>query len=430
MDIKKLHSAIERADEALIRDGVPIPARPFRALGLVFPHIRFPVLTREEAARRYPEWAPANVAWKVQDWYIRRYGDKVCISTRVGRVPLTIRGELFFARIPLGYGQPSLSPLECIEDLTDDLRSTLMSHEMKRLVEEWAEAFELVYELDDARHYVGTDKVAPYATELFRRAVADREAAVSCLAEGLDTNGSCFHSQQHAEKMLKFLLAVRAGFSEDALRKLRHGLDKALDACVSACPVMEAVRGEVANVGSVSMDYRYTRPAVPAAEATRVFWAALRVGAQSACAALSLERRRGSVTVNGEAFSVRRRKLISAAWDRIVESHGIAVRAWGPDVAVLVLDLRDDWAYGIASVLKLSVEGIRSKLDAPGNHRLEATVVFGLPRQQAMHHVVVNRLTAMRGFDSRADEKSVMVSVVSDGGYDTMTLPLHERPAP
>jgi len=82
------------------------------------------------------------LSWHIYCWYERRYGEKLRCDRSLGRVAFSLRGDVWFMKIPLIYGSPELDVLNLIDDLTVGLRAALTVNEKEGI---WR-VFHLAYE--------------------------------------------------------------------------------------------------------------------------------------------------------------------------------------------------------------------------------------------------------------------------------------------
>jgi hypothetical protein len=287
---------IEELDRDLQNDGVPISGRAFKVFPLLAPDYHQAILGYGIDPDKYPNYVGPNLFKKICEWYVERYGDRVCTPAFFPRVPVLLRGEIYLIRIPIAYGQPEIEILPLVEGLTASMVTSLKNDEIEQIKTAFKEGFALVYEVDDMRFHLdhkGTFALPEPAIQILDKAIEDRETAVNSLDKRLDTNGACFHSQQHAEKMMKGFLLAKNLYTEDQLRRrpFGHDLQKVFEVCLHASGSFAEVTSDVALLKCIPMDVRYNMPKVDVTVAVETIWSALRVGGLSACQVTGFERR-------------------------------------------------------------------------------------------------------------------------------------------
>lgn len=287
---------IEEIDRDLRKEGVPIPRRAFKAFPLLAPDYHQPILGYGIDPDKYPEYVGPNLFKEVCDWYVERYGDRARTPAFFPRVPVPLRGEIYLIRIPVVYGRPEVKILPLVEGLTKSMITSLKNDEIDQIKTAFNEGFALVYEVDDMRFHLdpkGTLALPEPAIRILDKAIEDRETAVNSLDKRLDTNGACFHAQQHAEKMMKGFLLAKNLYTEDQLRQrpFGHDLQKVFEACLHATGSFAEVTVDVGLLKFIPMNVRYSMPKVDVTVAVETIWSALRVGGLSACQVTGFERR-------------------------------------------------------------------------------------------------------------------------------------------
>jgi hypothetical protein len=286
---------IERADEDLATKRVSIHSRPFHAFHLLAPDYVGPILGYGINKADYPPFVGPNLLDRICDWYKDRYGDRVNLPSDRARIPIVVRGEVYLVRIPLVFGSVRVPILRLVEGLTESMADALTETELNAIIHAFEAGFALTYEFEDLSQELEQGKVsATGATQnMLQSAIADRDTAVQCLSGRLDTNGACFHAQQHAEKMLKVYLLVNNVSTELQLSRppYGHDLKRIHDLCATTSGDFLALSSDVGLLSNIPMDIRYTVPKVEPTVAVETAWAALRIGGFCACRIVGQPRR-------------------------------------------------------------------------------------------------------------------------------------------
>ncbi len=290
MNEREFAQRVEAVDERLARQDVPPAQRVFPAFRDLVGDYSGPIMGFGVNPSDYPDFVGPNLFERISSWYDDRYGDRMGVGS-MARIPLLIRGTVYFAEVPLAYGEVKMTLediLGLIEGLTPSLTQTLSRPELLSIGYTWKAAYELVYEMDDCR---GSFQSSEELSAVFESARTDLEAAADSLRGRASPATSLFHSQQLAEKMLKTLAVAKNVCGVRDLKKFGHDLARICKACCSKCPEVIAIAADVVVVGRVTMDIRYSSPDATTKDAVETLWAALRVAGTCACLATGSERR-------------------------------------------------------------------------------------------------------------------------------------------
>jgi HEPN domain-containing protein len=288
---------MEQVDQELVQNRVPIHARTFRAFRLLAPDYAGPLIGYSVRSEEYPEFVGPNLLDKIDDWYRERYGVRACMPWVVGRVPIILRREIYLIRIPRAYGEPEVKILPLIEGLTLGLTQSLTPYERDCIRNIFTMGWALVYEIDDLEQFLrgplAHAAVSAEAVQMAQTAKEDRDTMMRCLSGQLDTNNSCFHAQQHAEKMLKAFLLAKTVYTAEQLRRkqLGHNLGAIFEACVQSSTIFLDIITDVGLLNNITMDIRYLTPRVSPEIAVETFWASTRIGGLCASQISGFKRR-------------------------------------------------------------------------------------------------------------------------------------------
>jgi HEPN domain-containing protein len=158
---------------------------------------------------------------------------------------------------------------------------SLSAAELNKIQKRFIEGYGLTYEFEDLSSQMDAEerngakrKDNPFLMSAFR----DKGTAADCLEGSVDTNGSVFHSQQLAEKMLKAVMFA-AGLSEDDIRrKYNHRINDIFKDVSSHNVAPSTVDSAVKLISQYKMDIRYSVGHLPQNESVEAFWSGLRVG--------------------------------------------------------------------------------------------------------------------------------------------------------
>jgi HEPN domain-containing protein len=299
MNLSEFLEKIELIDQQLAKERVSTHIRPLKAFHLMAPGYEGPLLGYGVTPEQFPDFVGPNLLRHVQHWYKQRYGERVYMPTDRGKIPVILRREVYLIRIPLVYGKPQISfqsILPLIEGISESMVKSFTTAEFEKIWKSFLDGYALIYELEDLFSYLdtkGPSFVGMGAMALLQSALEDRETGTRCLSGQLDTNGACFHSQQHAEKMLKAYLLSKGLYSEKDLSRspFGHNLTRIHQACVDTTPEFVKVKVDVETLSQFTMNIRYTTPKVLPETAANAYWAAIRIAGLCACSLSGQERR-------------------------------------------------------------------------------------------------------------------------------------------
>lgn len=217
-DDSEFASLMEEIDEYLRREDVDIPARPLRGASEVAKrlNIEFP-LAPGDPDYEPTEYSGLDLSVRIFRWFEARYGDRLQIDLRPGRVVILLRGDPWELTLPRFFGshklvsdpskstdpvdpnsQPPTEPptynvLDSITDLPEGLRSDLSEKECSYVMTAFRAGVENFRLLESVM-----DK------ELVPEAMADLESSCHHLLSSKRSPGqSKWASLQLAEKTLK-----------------------------------------------------------------------------------------------------------------------------------------------------------------------------------------------------------------------------------
>lgn len=208
--------AVERVDEQLKRQEVPIHARPIRAIPMVAQELGIPDGVPLLPAEDSPRIDSSNLAHKVQRWYEKYYGERIRTWMGPGSFGIRIRGDVWRVRLPLIYGSvnltldrsyeetpkffsdgtiPDANVLTHIVGFPKALGAELTDGECLQILEEYAYSLNVLQAICDLSR----------DSRLLVAASSDLESSVASLVESRGDKGqSRWSSLQFAEKVMKW----------------------------------------------------------------------------------------------------------------------------------------------------------------------------------------------------------------------------------
>jgi hypothetical protein len=290
---------IEEVDRKLAGQGLPVHVRPIAAFKEMAGDYQGPLYENGVSPSRFPEYVGPNLFRKIDEWFRERYGDKVYMPSCLGRIPFLVRGQIYTARVPVIYGRPEIDPIALVDGMTDSMKRSLAPEELRHFAERWVLGYELIYEMQDMLGSAHQPMSTPQVGEIIRNALEDRGNAVVCLqGPHPQTNISCFHSQQHAEKMLKVFLIAKAGATVATVKGLGHRINALLAQCMRVNVGFANIQSDAALLANIPMDIRYQSAPVDVPAAVETYFSAMRVGALCASEISGHKRRLGTTLVS------------------------------------------------------------------------------------------------------------------------------------
>lgn len=276
---------IERIDRELAEEKLPVFARTLEAFHRLSLNYEGPLGGYGVDAEKYPEFTGPRLIEQIDEWYKERYGDRAYMPSVRGKVPIVLRKEVYLIRIPLVYGRPKMNILDFVEGLTKSMILSLDRGEQDSIRQTFREGYALIYEIEDLVSWLegNAGSIGQLALQLLKNAVEDRDTAIRCLSGIPDTNGSCFHAQQHGEKMLKGFLLSSGIYTAEDLKRMGHNVRSVFEKCERVSSAFTSLMTSIGLLANIPMSIRYSAERIDAKIAAETVWAALRVGALTAC---------------------------------------------------------------------------------------------------------------------------------------------------
>ncbi len=296
MTKEEFQKKVEEADKELSLRDIPVHARPFHAFNILAPGYVGPVIGHGIRPEDFPEYEGPNLLKHLDAWYRKRYGDRLYMPSELGRVPILIRRQIYMIRIPVAFGNPKVRVAKLVDGMTEDMMRSLSKKESEIVVSGFLDGFALIYEIEDLLSSMRGDgdlNISSESMSILTSAIEDRDTFIRCLTGRSDTNGACFHAQQHAEKMLKsFLLNEKLhSLSELSRRPFGHNISRIFGRCAEHSPEFHELNADIALLNKVTMDIRYSGIKIEPENAVETVWASLRVGGFTACKLAGHRRR-------------------------------------------------------------------------------------------------------------------------------------------
>ncbi|MBV9925638.1 MAG: HEPN domain-containing protein [Acidobacteria bacterium] len=273
MEVNNLDQRLETIDVQLGNEDEAVTARPFHAHRIIM---------AEEGVRSAPLFSrggESTLFEKINDWYERRYGDRMLLEWKIGEMPFMLRGQVYYYNFPTVFGTVQLDAIRFVEGLTDDFKRSLTKEEVHAIGLGFMEGFHDFLTLDGLQNNLPA-ALGTAAQGMVKRALQDIRAAVSILKTSRDAQGAIYHAQQATEKFLKAAL-LQHGFTISQLRSraFSHNLDAALTALTGKDAKFRHLSPAVSKADLANMDIRYEDTGHTDQQAVEAISAAVRVGA-------------------------------------------------------------------------------------------------------------------------------------------------------
>ena len=293
-DEKDFIEKIKEVDTELSKLNIPIYKRPLLVPPMIAPCEQSVIGGFIISKKLFPEYSGPNLMDHISKWYTEQYGDRVLLPTDIGKIPLLIRNEIFFARIPLVYGKVKIYFLKMIEGITAKMIKELTPDELSMITQKYSIGYNLFYEIDGLRSALRNNiSMQADTAKYLLSALSDIETAISDMKNAKTLNNSCYHSQQAAEKILKSCLVEKGGFPEKKLKSKEYGHNvgalfkavKKLNDCFE-----EKYSSDIDILNSIKMDIRYEGKKITNEYTVNIFWSSLSICGLCACFILGRER--------------------------------------------------------------------------------------------------------------------------------------------
>ena len=288
------HEKMLMTDAELANKEVPVHERPFQAFHLAAPDYSGPLMSSGLDPSEYGEYEGPNLLAKIHNWYKQVYGKRTSAARDLGRIPITIKDDIYLVRLPLVYETPEINVLPFVDGLTPAVARRLSLAELNEIRNKFIEGytltrkFEDLYSQSEAEETNGTKRKS---NPFLDSAMQDKDAAVDCLGEELDTNSAVFHSQQLAEKMFNAVLFHFAGMSEEDInKKYKHRIIDIYKAISGYAKFPARIISELNFISRYKMSIKDAKRQVSSSDAVKAFWSGLRIG--GFCASLLSGRKR------------------------------------------------------------------------------------------------------------------------------------------
>ncbi|MDX1973807.1 MAG: hypothetical protein SFY68_14845, partial [Candidatus Sumerlaeia bacterium] len=202
---------LEKIEEKLQSNEVPVRARPFAALEEASKILNKPLnLAPSKDLANTDTYSGDAFSWHVHQWYIKRYSDKLSLGP-LGIFGVNLRGEFWEGKLPHIFGtiqvfvhrteqssEGRYNLLDCIKNLPQDLRYQLSDVELLGIKEIANFAFVT---------YLSLERLSKY--DLAEAARSDLHLCVSNLTEAHPHFGQArWSALQAVEKIMKLALKV------------------------------------------------------------------------------------------------------------------------------------------------------------------------------------------------------------------------------
>ena len=270
---EEFNAMMEEVDLGLRNEGVPIHARPIRAIGEVAKKLNISLPVAPLQSDSIPNlYESKRLSEHIYLWFDQRYGDRLKVDFSIGYSVIMVRGDAWLLKCPAIYGEiiivcdrnlnkkyqnfvvniqgmPTqkaiLNLLRLIEKLPQGLANQLTDEEMKNILKSYLDAHNLFNAIHGLCH----------RDELALGAVTDFESSARFAAGNHASYGqSLWASLQAAEKMLKYFIKSKGekfpnihDLSKLVKQSHKLGLPVVSDNLLESVQCKAAVRYEQSN---------------------------------------------------------------------------------------------------------------------------------------------------------------------------------------
>lgn len=245
--IDQFEIEMERIDEKLSKQDIPIPYRPIHAIPQFNQDIEIPLSIKPPpfpsmSDEEHKGWLILEL---INDWYKSRYEDNLDMNWGPGRMGVLINNDIWSLRIPQVFGtckiyfkrektndggmiKDSCNGLDCIENLSMGIRRSLSDETLLELKDNFMLSYSVLTRLSERSKEV-----------LVAQLLADLEASINHMIGTNPNYGlSKWSSLQASEKLLK--AAIRfVGETFQRTHQLSSLITKVQDAGVNINPTVE-----------------------------------------------------------------------------------------------------------------------------------------------------------------------------------------------
>lgn len=282
MTADDFHEKMRLIDAELSQKGVPVYERSFQAFPIAAPDYNGPLMSSGIDSSEYGEYEGPNLLGKIHNWYKQIYGKRASAARDLGRIPIIIKDDTYLVRLPLVYEIPEINILPFVDGLTPAVARRLSAAELNEIRNKFIEGYTLTRKFEDLYSQLEaeeTNGTKRKSDPFLDSAMQDKDAAVDCLDEELDTNGAVFHSQQLTEKMLNAVLFHFNGMSEEDInKKYKHRIIDIYKAISGYAKFPARIISELNFISRYKLSIKDAKRQVSSSDAVKAFWSGLRIG--------------------------------------------------------------------------------------------------------------------------------------------------------
>lgn len=120
-DTQKFNSLMEKIDNEMRTNNVPIQGRPLEGIAMISKKFRCSIIVGGPDGEQ------------INSWFRRRYGDRLKVNWDIGSTVVEIKGDLYAVSLPQIFGTVKVNVLEWIRGITPNLLHALTPTELNQI---------------------------------------------------------------------------------------------------------------------------------------------------------------------------------------------------------------------------------------------------------------------------------------------------------
>lgn len=165
--------------------------------------------------------------------------------------------QFWTVSIPIAYGTVELNALECLSQMSEDMKNEMMSQRKQAwdYVAFWADCVDYGMGIDDLRKTLGLNE---FGVQLLLSGDQELRAATSILKQHRPDPRAILNCRMATEIFLKSFVALKVGLTEKQAKAIGHNLHKGLDKFieVSGFDHWEKVRSTLSVFPEINERYK------------------------------------------------------------------------------------------------------------------------------------------------------------------------------
>jgi len=170
----------------------------------------------------------SDVAKKIFEWFEKHSKPGVHQIGSMYESAYFYDSQFWAVSIPIAYGTVQLNALECLPQMTEDMKNEIISQQTQAwgYVAFWADCVDYGMGIDDLRH---TTDLNEFGMQLLMSGDQELRAAAAILNQHRPDPRAILNCRMASEMFLKSFVALKVGLTEKQAKAIGHNLNKGLD---------------------------------------------------------------------------------------------------------------------------------------------------------------------------------------------------------